>query len=303
MTKPTLVILAAGMGSRYGGMKQLESVGPSGETIMDYSIYDALRAGFGKAVFVIRPEMEEAFHEMIGSRYEKHIPVAYAFQRLDGLPAGFGAPAGRTKPWGTGHAVLAARDAVNEPFAVINADDFYGGNSFSVLGDFLSRAASTSPATYAMVGFTLRDTLTDAGSVNRGVCHCSPDGLLERIVETLNIARRGTDGRCVDADGNEQIIPGDSLVSMNTWGFTLDFFERLAAGFEHFLSENGESPKSEYHLPTGVQELMHSGAATVQVLPTTDTWCGVTHQEDKPRVVAMIRKLVDGGAYPEKLWA
>ena len=193
--KPTLVILAAGMGSRYGGMKQLESVGPGGETIMDYSIYDALRGGFGQAVFVIRSDMEQAFRKMIGSRYEAHIPVSYAFQRLEDLPAGYAIPSGRSKPWGTGQAVLAVAEQVNEPFAVINADDFYGANSFAALGEFLKREETDKVPTYAMVGFTLRDTLTEAGSVNRGCCRCTADGQLEAITEILNIERDGENAR------------------------------------------------------------------------------------------------------------
>ena len=301
--KPALVILAAGMGSRYGGLKQLEQVGPSGETIMDYSIHDALRAGFGKAVFVIRPDMEEAFKETIGRRYEQRIPVAYAYQRLEDLPGDLTPPAGREKPWGTGHAVLAAESVASEPFAVINADDFYGSNSFATLGEFLSRDDDTEPPTYAMVGFTLRDTLSEVGSVNRGCCECTPDGWLERITEITNIERHDADGRYTDEAGQPRTISGDAPVSMNTWGFRPVFFKQLRACFVEFLNENASSEKAEFHLPTGVQNLMRAGLARVKVLPTTDHWCGVTHREDKPRVVAMIRELVDRGVYPPKLWS
>jgi len=300
--KPTLVILAAGMGSRYGGMKQLEAVGPGGATIMDYSIHDALRGGFGRAVFVIRSDMEEAFKQTIGRRYEQHIPVSYGFQRLDDLPAGFAAPAGRTKPWGTGQAVLAVADQVDGAFAVVNADDFYGADSFATLGRFLSREDDGEVPTYAMVGFTLRDTLTEAGSVNRGCCRCDADGWLVEIEEILNIERAGDDARHLDADGREQIISGDQVVSMNTWGFRQGFFELLRERFVMFLEENSGSEKAEFYLPFAVRELMRDGRARVKVLPTADRWCGVTHKQDKPRVAKMIADLVSSGRYPARLW-
>jgi len=283
-------------------MKQLESVGPSGETIMDYSIYDALRGGFGQAVFVIRRDMETAFGETIGRRYAERLPVASVFQELEQLPAGYVVPPGRTKPWGTAHAVLAAESAVHGPFAVVNADDFYGANSLAALGAFLQRPQAGGPATYAMVGYTLRDTLTEAGSVNRGCCRCTPGGWLESITEVVGIERHGADGRYTDAAGREQILSGDELVSMNTWGFTRDFFGRLRTRFENFLRHNAASATAEFYLPAGVQELMHAGQARVRVLPTPDKWVGVTHPEDKPRVVAMLRRLIGAGRYPEKLW-
>jgi hypothetical protein len=300
--QPTLLILAAGIGSRYGGLKQLETVGPSGETIMDYSIYDALRADFGKAVFVIRPDMEAAFRELIGRRYERRIAVAYAFQRLDGLPPGFKPPAARAKPWGTGHAVLAARDAIREPFAVINADDFYGANSLAALGRFLRQDKSGDVPTYAMVGFTLRETLSEAGTVNRGCCERTADGYLERITEITGLARYGPDARYTDEHGRERILSGDTPVSMNTWGFQPILFEQLGERFEDFLRRHAASETAEFHLPTGVQELVQAGRARVKVLPTTDTWVGVTHPEDKPRVVRTINKLVEQGTYPRQLW-
>jgi NDP-sugar pyrophosphorylase family protein len=300
--KPTLVILAAGIGSRYGGMKQLEAVGPGGTTIMDYSIYDALRAGFGKAVFVIRPEMEAAFKETIGRRYEKHIPVTCVFQRLEQLPTGCSVPAGRTKPWGTAHAVLAAEDEVSEAFAVVNADDFYGANSFAVLSEFLQQQERADVPAYAMVGYTLRETLTEAGSVNRGCCRCTPDGWLESITEIIGIERDGTDACYPDESGQRRVLSGDQLVSMNIWGFGRVFFDQLRERFENFLRESGTSDTAEFYLPTGVQELMRAGRARVKVLPTTDRWCGVTHPEDKPRVVRMIRELVERGRYPQRLW-
>ncbi|MBU0616247.1 MAG: NTP transferase domain-containing protein [Planctomycetes bacterium] len=300
--KPTLVILAAGMGSRYGGMKQLERVGPSGETIMDYSIYDALRAGFGKALFVIREDMEDAFKETIGRRYEQHIPVAYAFQRLEDLPAGYTVPPGREKPWGTGHAVLAVAGQVSEPFAVVNADDFYGANSFAALGRFLQENDTGDVPTYAMVGFTLRETLSDSGTVNRGCCRCTPDGWLVEITEIINIEPYGAEARYVDESGNEQVLSGDTRVSMNTWGFQPVFFEHLRERFDRFLEQCALSETGEFHLPTGVQELIRASRARVRVLPTPDHWVGVTHKEDQPRVIKMIRELVSRGDYPRKLW-
>ena len=312
MTQPTLVILAAGIGSRYGGLKQLAPVGPGGATLMDYSLYDARRAGFGKAVFVIRPEMERAFRETIGRRYEEHLPVAYAFQRLDGLPAGFAVPPGRSKPWGTGHAVLSAREQVHEPFAVINADDFYGPRSFAALSAFLCgpqpRSAAADPGTaeavptYAMVGFTLRETLSAVGAVNRGCCRCTPDGWLEQITETMGLEPHGRDARYTDERGQVRVLSGDTPVSMNTWGFQPVVFEQLQALFEAFLRESGTSQKAEFHLPTAVQELVRAGRARVRVLPTPDRWMGVTHPEDRPRVERMIRELVAQGCYPRKLW-
>jgi hypothetical protein len=300
--RPTLVILAAGIGSRYGGLKQLESVGPNGETIMDYSIYDALRAGFGRAVFVVRPDMEAAFRDTIGRRYERHIPVAYAFQRLEDVPVGFNVPSDRTKPWGTGQAVLATRDEVHEPFAVVNADDFYGANSFAALARFLQQENSGDVPTYAMVGFTLRETLSAAGSVNRGCCQSTSDGWLERITEIIGIEHDGSDGRYMDDSGIMQTISGDTRVSMNTWGFRPVLFEHLGRLFERFLQEHATSQKAEFHLPTAVQDAMRAGWARVRVLPTPDTWSGVTHPADRPRVTEMIGELVGRGRYPQKLW-
>ncbi|MFH1747768.1 MAG: NTP transferase domain-containing protein [Planctomycetota bacterium] len=314
--QPTLIILAAGMGSRYGGLKQLEAVGPSGETIMDYSVYDARRAGFGKVVFIIRPDMEAAFRAAIGSRYERHIPVEYAFQRLEDLPAGHTAPPGRTKPWGTAHAILAAADRVNEPFAVINADDFYGANSFATLAEFLTtRVAQASrlcesdgacvaePATYAMVGYTLRDTLTVAGTVNRGVCRCDTDGWLQEITEIINIEPDGAGACYPDQSGGTGTLTGNEPVSMNFWGFRPVFFEQLRAYFEEFLRSNADSLKAEFYIPISIQDLIRAGRARVKVLPTSAHWCGVTHKEDLPRVVRMIAELVDADHYPHQLWA
>lgn len=300
--KPTLVILAAGLGRRFGGIKQLEAVGPSGETIMDYSVYDALRAGFGQVVFVIRPEMEAVFNETIGRRYRKHAPVEYAFQRLETLPEGFTCPPNRSKPWGTGHAILAAKDLVREPFAVINADDFYGADSFAALGKFLQQPDDSDKPTYAMVGFKLRETLTEAGTVSRGCCHCAVEGLLENITEIIGIERHGADARYPGESGEMQVLSGARIVSMNAWAFQPVFFTQLQECFTSFLQKNGKSDTAEFYIPMAIEHLVRTGRARVKILPTTDTWVGVTHPEDKARVVTAIGKLVDQGKYPRALW-
>lgn len=300
--QPTLVILAAGMGSRYGGLKQLEAVGPNGATIMDYSIYDARRSGFGRVVFVIRPDMEEAFRAQVGSRYEAHIPVSYVFQKLDDLPEEFSVPTGREKPWGTGHALWAARGRVDEPLAVINADDFYGGSAIASLAGFLKEGHDGDVPVYAMVGYSLCDTLSSAGTVNRGLCQCTADGWLERIEETVNIAPHGNDAKTTDASGKEVVLRGEMPVSMNLWGFTPTIFSQIDARFRRFLEQFGNEVKSEFYLPALVQELIDAGEARVRVLRTKDVWCGVTNPQDKARVQEMIGALVAGGKYPEKLW-
>jgi hypothetical protein len=300
--QPTLVILAAGMGSRYGGLKQLEAVGPSGETIMDYTVYDAVRAGFGKVAFVIRRDMAEAFEATIGARYADHVPVVYAFQELEALPAGFTCPAERTKPWGTGHAVLAVADQVAEPFAVVNADDYYGRDAFATLAEFMQAHAEDTPPTFAMVAYELGKTMTEHGTVNRAVCQMGPDGWLTEMVETINIAKRGAEGVFTDEAGAEQTISGAAPVSMNCWGFTPALLTLLGAKFEAFLAENATSPKAEFYLPMAVREMIQEGAARVKVLTTAESWCGITHPEDKPQVEAHLRGLAEVGIYPAKLW-
>ncbi len=300
--KPTLLVLAAGLGTRYGGMKQLEPVGPGGATIMDYSIYDALRSGFGKVVFVIRPDMEAAVRQTLGARYGKRIEVEYAFQRAEDLPAGFSVPPGRVKPWGTGHAALAAAGVIHEPFAAINADDFYGRSAFAGLAAFLQGPQGGDVPTYAMVGYALRDTLTEAGAVSRGVCRCTADGWLVSITETIGLERHGRDARYRDAAGAEQVIDGDATVSMNTWGFDPGIFDQLRERFGAFLEANARSEKAEFYLPTAVQQLLSAGRARVKVLPAQDKWCGVTHRQDKERAAAMIADLTQRGVYPERLW-
>lgn len=299
MKSPTLLVLAAGMGSRYGGLKQIDPVGPSGEAIMDYSIFDALRAGFGKVVFVIRKDIEEAFRKSIGSRFENHAAVEYAFQELDALPPGFTTPEGRTKPWGTTQAILSAADVLHEPFAAINADDFYGAESFRVLAQHLQSGTSD----YAMVGFVLRKTLSEFGSVARGICRKDAQGFLDSIVEKTNIEPEGTGAKSTDPDGTVTHLSGDEDVSMNMWGFTVRILDQLHDVFEQFLREQGTDLRAESYLPNSVGQLVKSGMARVRVLRSGDAWFGVTYREDRPRVVQSIQQLVREGLYPERLWA
>ena len=298
MTKPTLLVLAAGMGSRYGGLKQIDPVGPAGETIIDYSIYDAMRAGFGKLVFVIRHDIEKQFREIVGARFEKRIEVEYAFQELSKLPAGFSVPEGRTKPWGTTHAILMAESVVKEPFAAINADDFYGQRAYKVLAEHLTTGTSD----YAMVGFTLKNTLSDHGSVARGISQTDASQYLTSIVEMLKIERDGTGAKNTDADGKVTQLTGDEAVSMNFWGFTPALFPQIKVAFENFLKKSGRELKSECYIPMTVGELVTARQAKVKVLRSPDSWFGVTYREDRPQVVESIRQLIAKGDYPEKLW-
>ncbi|MDD5697568.1 MAG: sugar phosphate nucleotidyltransferase [Victivallaceae bacterium] len=300
--KPTLVVLAAGMGSRYGGLKQLDQVGPSGETIIDYSIFDAIRAGFGKVVFVIRRDLEDAFKTAVGARYENRIAVAYAFQQLELLPAGFRVPEGREKPWGTGHAVYAAKDLIHEPFAVINGDDFYGRNGFQLLADYLRQTTAGVKANFCMCGFILRNTLSDHGSVCRGVCEVNTAGYLTRVVENTRIERNGTAARSFPEDGRVIDFTGNEIVSMNMWGFTPQLFDYLENLFAEFLTERGREMKSEFFIPTAADTLIKRDKAAVKVLTSTDKWFGITYREDKPAVEASISKLVKQGIYPDKLF-
>jgi NDP-sugar pyrophosphorylase family protein len=299
MTKPTLLVLAAGMGSRYGGLKQIDPVGPAGETIIDYSIYDALRAGFGKLVFVIRKDIEQQFREIVGARFEKHAPVEYVFQELDKLPPGFSLPAGRTKPWGTTHAILMAENAVKENFAAINADDFYGQQAYKLLAEYLQ---SGSPD-YAMVGFILRNTLSKFGTVTRGVCRVDENNYLKSVAELTKIEADGHAAKNTDVNGNVTQLSGDEAVSMNFWGFTPALFPQLKTKFDEFLSKSGGEQKSECYIPTTVNDLVVAGQAKVKVLRTNDSWFGVTYREDRPQVVESIRQLIARGDYPEKLWS
>lgn len=297
----TLVLLAAGVGSRYGGLKQLDGFGPNGETIMEYSIFDAARAGFGEVVFVIRPDMEDVFRTSLGTKIGGVIQAKYVFQKLDALPGGRTPPSGRTKPWGTGQALQSAADAVTGPFIAANADDFYGRSAYATMAEFLSANRSAATPTYAMVGYRLSDTLSEQGTVSRGVCHTDAAGWLQSIVETTKIERDGSHAKALLEDGSINPIPGDTKVSMNFWGFQPGFFDTLAAGFERFLTRNDGSATAEYYLPTAVQEAMQAGAR-VKVLTSTDSWCGVTHRHDKSPVERHLRELVQRGAYPAQLW-
>jgi NDP-sugar pyrophosphorylase family protein len=286
------------MGSRYGGLKQIDPVGPAGETIIDYSIFDALRAGFGKLVFVIRKDIEQQFREIVGARFEKRVAVDYVFQALEDIPSRFTVPAGRTKPWGTTQAILLAADTIHEPFAAINADDFYGADAYrSLAGQLMSGSPD-----YSMVGFVLRNTLSDFGSVARGVCQVSDDGYLEHIAELTKVERDGNGARNTDAAGKVTKLTGDEPVSMNYWGFTPQVFDQLRENFEKFLEKSGTDLKSECYIPNTVGELVRDGQARVKVLHSRDSWFGVTYREDRPRVVESIRGLIAKGIYPEKLW-
>ncbi|MDD6701128.1 MAG: nucleotidyltransferase [Muribaculaceae bacterium] len=299
--KPTLFILAAGMGSRYGGLKQLDGLGPSGETIMDYSVYDALRAGFGKIVFVIRHDFEQEFREKIISRYEGHVPVEVVFQDLNNLPEGFTAPEGRTKPWGTGHAVLMGKDVIHEPFAVINADDYYGADSFRVLADFLTSVAGKSN-TYGMVGFNISNTLSENGGVSRGYCKVDEQGYLTDVTECHGIERK--DGKLIHvlADGSVADFPENASVSMNMWGFTPDYFQYSEEAFVEFLKVNGKELKSEFYIPSVVNDLIKQGKISLKVEKTSSRWFGVTYAADRAATVAEFKRLVDEGVYPSPLF-
>lgn len=287
------------MGSRYGGLKQIDPVGPHGETIIDYSIYDALRAGFGKLVFVIRKDLEAQFREIVGARFEKRVPVEYVFQELDKLPAGFTVPPGRTKPWGTTQAILMAEAVIREPFAAINADDFYGADSFQVLAQQLQSGSKD----YSMVGFVLRNTLSEFGSVARGVCEVDTANYLKNIIELTKIEKDGNGAKSIAADGSISKLSGEEPVSMNMWGFTPAIFPHLRREFTEFLKLQGKAEKSECYIPMTVGDLIRAGHARCRVLRSSASWFGVTYREDRPRVVADIQKLIKQGLYPEKLWS
>lgn len=300
MSFPSLVILAAGMGSRYGGLKQIEPIGPSGEVVLDYSVYDAIRSGFTDVVFVIRRDMETLFRERVGRRYESRINVRYVFQETNVLPAGHIAPAGREKPWGTGHALWSAATAVQQPFAVINADDFYGADSFALLGRFLSAGQS---AAGCMVGFRLANTLSEHGTVSRGVCQVATDGTLADVVECTAIERQADGIVQRTTPGALRCFTGEEIVSMNCWGFTPAFFPLLAAQLELFLSRHGRDLKAEFYLPAAVAALIQAGHLQVQVLSTPANWFGVTYRQDHPQVVAALGRLIAAGDYPARLWS
>jgi len=305
-TKPSLVILAAGMGRRYGGLKQIDPVGPNGEIVIEYSIYDALRAGFGKVVFVIRDEIEAAFRDHVSRRFDGRFPYAFAYQRSTDMPAGFDWPAARQKPWGTGHALLAAAEAVDGPFAVINADDYYGRESYAAIARFLAGDALSSRAaeaeSYGMVGFRLGHTLSDHGSVARGICQTDADNLLLAVEERTRIEPSADGIRYMDDSGQWQPLDADVFVSLNLWGFAPSIFGHLRRHFTDFLEQHGEDPEAEFFLPTVVDGLLKAGQARVQLLPTEEHWLGVTYPGDKPVVVEKMRQMIDSGTYPPRLW-
>lgn len=304
--KPTLLVLAAGMGSRYGGLKQMDPVGPSGETILDYSVYDAIQAGFDKVVFVIRHDFEEAFRKLAEEKYQGRIKVDFAFQDLTDLPNGRKPPEGREKPWGTGHAVRAARDVIDAPFAMINADDFYGRDPYVKLAGFLSQLSnSRTPAAVekiCMAGYNLTQTLSENGSVARGICEVNSESKLITVVERTKIAQEAEGLFNTEADGSKLKLRGDEIVSMNFWGFTPALFTLMEEQFGEWLDANGNELKSEWYIPLVVNTLLNQKKATVDVLNVDARWFGVTYREDRPGTVAAIRKLVDEGVYPENLW-
>ena len=301
MPKQTLLVLAAGMGSRYGGLKQVDPMGPSGETLLDYSVFDALQAGFDRVVFIIRRDIEEEFREKVGARYKGNVPVDYAFQQLDFLPNGFSVPADRKKPWGTAHAVWCAREAITEPFAAINADDFYGRETYEVIGRFL-KAAQPEGANFAMAGYRLDHTLSEHGSVARGVCQVDSNRRLITISECTGIER--ADGEIVqkEADGSAQKFRGDEPVSMNFWGLTPAIFPLVEEQLVAFLSTSSSDPKAECYIPEAIGALIARDQATLAVLPTNADWFGVTYREDKPQVMQALKKLHSEAAYPTPLW-
>ena len=302
--KPTLLLLAAGMGSRYGGLKQLDGLGPNGETIMDYSIYDAIQAGFGKIVFVIRRDFEEQFREQVLSKYEGHIPAELVFQSLDALPEGFSVPEGREKPWGTNHAVLMAKDVIKEPFCVINCDDFYNRDAFKVIGKFLSELPEGSKNKYAMVGFRVGNTHSENGTVARGICSKDAEGNLTTVVERTEIMRVNGPVCYKDENGEWVAVEDNTPVSMNMWGFTPDYFEHSEEYFKEFLADpkNISNLKAEFFIPLMVNKLINEKTSTVQVLDTTSKWFGVTYAADRQDTVDRIQKLIDEGVYPSKLF-
>ncbi len=298
--KPTLLVLAAGIGSRYGGLKQMDQVGPSGETIIDYSIYDAMKAGFGKVVFVIRRDIEKDFKEVFIDKLKDHIDVDYVFQHIDMVPKGISFSYNRNKPWGTGHAVMVAEQKINEPFAVINADDFYGGSSYRVMADFLTNSSDINE--YSMVGYRLDRTLSDHGHVARGVCETNQDSYLRIVNERTRIEKAKGKILFTDDDGSITVLTGNETVSMNFWGFKKSVFDHLNELFIQFVKENSDDPKAEFFIPDMITDLINKNAAKVKVLNTDELWFGVTYREDKPIVIESIRELVSKGVYPSKLW-
>jgi len=297
----TLLVLAAGMGSRYGGLKQLDQVGPSGETIIDYSVYDAIEAGFNKIVFIIRKDIEKEMKELLFDKYSKKVKIEYVFQELENLPDEIKSPEGRTKPWGTGHAVLMAKDVIHEPFVVINADDFYGKSAFKVVADYMKSQQKNLEGKYCMAGYLLKNTLSEHGFVSRGVCKVNDSMEMIEIIERTKIGLK-YDIIVADDNGKEIVLSGNEYVSMNFWGFTPEVFTALESEFKKFIESNYDNLKSEYYIPSIVSHQVNSGKATVKVLEAKDQWFGVTYKEDKPIVIEKIKELTNRGMYPEKLW-
>ena len=301
MNSVTLLVLAAGMGSRYGGLKQLDSVGPNGETVIDYSVFDAIRAGFNKVVFIIREDFKEEFKLSIGEKFQNRIEVEYVFQKLDELPPGYTIPNDRTKPWGTGHAILSAMQTVRDPFAVINADDFYGQLAYQKIYNYLSETpVDALPANYCMVGYPLKNTLSEHGSVSRGICSVSEDDKLNSVRELTHIVKKHSE-IFNEVNGEKESLTGDEVVSMNMWGFSPQVFIQLERLFSEFLKENLNVLSSEFYIPFAVDNLIQSGTATVEVLETTEKWFGVTYQEDKVQVQRAILSLIQHGDYPSSI--
>ena len=304
MRDPILVIMAAGMGSRYGGLKQMDPIGPCGEVILHYSIYDAMRAGFKRVIFLIKHEIEKDFRSMVGDPVAKHMEVRYAFQQLDTLPEGFTVPEGRVKPWGTGHAVLCCRDLIDAPFCVINADDYYGPSAFQSAYEYLTHVQDDEKKRYMMVGYLLKNTVTPNGHVSRGLCEVSEDGYLQKVTETTHIISCCDGVLTTDDEKTYTKLPEDMLVSMNMWGFTPSLLDTLAVEFPAFLTTAAkETPlKSEFYLPSVVSTMLARDEATVQVLPSLDIWFGVTYRQDKPDVMLAITEMTNLGKYPRPLW-
>ena len=301
--KPTLIIMAAGMGSRFGGLKQISPVGPAGEKIIDYSVYDAIHAGFGKVVFVIKHAIEEEFKAQIGDTVARHVPVSYVYQELDALPDGYTVPEGRQKPWGTGHAVLCCRDIVREPFAVINADDYYGRTCFRLLAEHLARLQHDAPLHFAMAGYRLCNTLTENGYVSRGICTVEPDGRLTALTERTHIELRDGAPMFTEDDGATWTpLSPDTYVSMNCWAFPAGTLDHFSSRFCAFLDAHGQELKSEFYLPFAVDDMVEKGEADVRVLPTPDKWYGMTYAADHEMVRAALAEMTKNGMYPERLW-
>jgi len=300
--KPTLLILAAGIGSRYGSLKQIDELGPSGERIIDYSVFDAKRAGFGKVVFVIRKDIEKEFNEVFIKNLSRHIEIDYVFQELDNLPAGLVCPKERIKPWGTCHAVIVAAPKINEPFAVINADDFYGFEAFESVTGFLEHVSSNDSYEYCMVGYKLKNTLSEHGLVSRGVCETDLENYLLKITERTQIGKKDGNIFFKDQGGNDIILHEDTVISMNCWGFTPSFFPLAEKIFEDFIIQNIQNPKAEFYIPLVIDDIVKKKTGTVKVLNCNAKWFGVTYQEDKPMVISNLKEYVQNGLYPSPIW-